>query len=137
MNPNLMTFIESAKLSALRALILYVPCTRHTLLPHVPRVLRALYPTFLVPYVLLSLTCLVPQCFRVSLVLRALLPHMSCVISGCSCLEVYVPLCCAFLTCFKCFKPNMLLCISCLVAFLPCASCAFGTLATRAFYSLG
>ena len=33
------------------------------------------------------------------------------------------------LTYFRCFKPNILLSISCLVAFMPCVSCAFAALA--------
>ena len=104
---------------ALRALVPYVPHALHALMPHVRRVLRAFCLTCLVPkralvshvsYVLLYLACLVPFAF-----------------SGC--LELYVLFCSSSLTWFRCFKPNMLLCISCLAAFMPCVSCAFVALA--------
>ena len=93
---------------ALRALVPQVHRALHALVPHVPCVLRASCLVSHVSYVLLYLTRLGP-----------------CVFSGCSSLELYVLLFFLSLTCFRCFKPNMISCISCLVAFMPCASCAF------------
>ena len=94
----------------------------------------------LLPYVLSCLMCLLPYvpcvlrascqtCSGILHVLRAVVSHVSCVFLGCSWLEHYVLLCSSSLTCFRCFKPNMLLCISCLVAFMSCASCTFVDLA--------
>ena len=58
-------------------------------------------PTCLLPYVFSCLTCL-----TVLLYLTCFVP---CVFSGFSCLVHYVLLCSSYLTCFRCFKPNMLL----------------------------
>ena len=79
------------------------------LLPYVPRAKRALMSH--VCYMLLYLTCLVP-----------------CVFSGC--LELYMLFYFSSLTCFRSFEPSMLLCISCLVVFIPYVSCAFVALDT-------
>ena len=85
-------------LRALRALVSHALCALHAFLPHVPRSLRALVPYVpravraLVPYLLLCLPCLlclfpyVPcdlrvsyqTCSRVSRVLCAVVPHVSC-----------------------------------------------------------
>ena len=90
------------------------------------------YPTCLVSYVLLCLTC--PRVLRVLAYLTSPVP---CVFSGCSCVVPYLHLCSSSLTCFRFLKPNMLLCISCLVAFMLFASFDFGALAICAFYTLG
>ena len=138
---------ESAKLRALRALVSYlphglralvplamaalvpyIPCTLHALVPHVPCALPALYLTCLVPYIPRALRVLVSQMSYVLLYLTCLVP---CVFLGCSCLELYVLLCFSSLTCFRCLY------ISCLVAFMSCASCTFDALAIWVFYSLG
>ena len=94
------------------------------------RALRAVCVTHLVYYVPRAKRAVVFRVFCVLLFLTCLVP---CVFSGCSCLELYVLLCFLPLTSFRCFKPNMLLCISSLVAFMPCASCTFVTLATWVF----
>ena len=119
-------------------------CALHALMIHVPHALRALCfsPVFscalsFVHYMLLYLIYLVPNMLlyvpNVLLYLRCLTP---CVFVGCSCLELYMLFCSSSLTCFNCFKPDMLLCISCLVSFMPCASCTFVALAMGVFYSL-
>ena len=63
----------------------------------------------LLDYVFLYLTCLV-----------------LCPFSSWSFLELYLLLSSLCLQCFRCFNSNILLCISCLVAFMPCTPCAFG-----------
>ena len=60
--PNMHTKNESVILSALRALVIHVPCALRTLVPHLPRAPRASWFT----------------CSHVSRVLSALVPHMSC-----------------------------------------------------------
>ena len=125
----------------------------------IPQVLLCIVPyvfsclTCLVLYVLSCLTCscasrascrtysrvslaLCLTCSRVSSVSRDLVPHCGapCVLWGCSSLKLYVLFCSSSLTYFK---PNMLLCISCIEAFMPCTSCPFGALAILIFYSLG
>ena len=138
----------SRTLRALRALVPYVLSYLTCLVTYM---FSGLCPTCLVPYVLSCLTCLVPYAPLAVHALvshvpyvprakRALVSHVSymllhlmclvpCVFSGCSCLELYVLFCSSSLTCSRCFKPNMFLCISCLVAFMPCASYAFVALA--------
>ena len=89
----------------IRALVLDVPRAVRTLVPHVLRTLRALVPH--VYYVLLYLTCLVLWDF-----------------SYCSCFLPYVLFCSSSYTYFRCLKRNILICISCLVAFMSSGSCA-------------
>ena len=130
---------ESTKLYGTRALVPYVSRAPLVLVLHVPRLLRALVPHVLLAlrapmtYVLRALRFLVLHAFCA---LRALVPHMSyvifyltclvpCVFSYCSCLILHVLLCSSSLPCFRCFKPNILICILCLVAFMSCTSCAF------------
>ena len=78
-------------------------------LSYVPRSKRPLVSH--VCYVLLYLTCLMPCVFSSS---RTRTLHALLLL---------------ILTYFRCFKPNILLSISCLVAFMPCVSCAFAALA--------
>ena len=132
------------------ALCTLVPCALLVLVPYVARALRVPCLTCLVRYVLPSLTCLrpyasscltcfvltcyralrasCPTCSRASRVLHTLVPHVSSALrfSCCSCLVPYVFFYSSSLTFFSCFKPNILICISCLVAFMSCGSCAFG-----------
>ena len=84
-----------------------LPCVLHALVRPVPRALRVLVSHL--SYVLLYLTCLAP-----------------CVFSDYSYFMHYVLLCSSSFNVFRCFKPNIRLCISCLVAFM---ACAFGALA--------
>ena len=100
------------------ALIPYVPRALRFLMPRVRLVLRALVPH--VPYVLLYFPCLLPWFFWC-----------------CSCYMQCGLFCSSSLTCFRCCKPNILICISCLVAFMSCGSCDFGAWAIWVFYSLG
>ena len=64
---------------SLRALVAHVPCILHALVPHVS-------------YVFLYLTYFVP-----------------CLFLCCLCFMPYVLLCSSSLTCFRCFKSNMLM----------------------------
>ena len=125
-------------LSCLTCLLPYVLSCHTCIVPKCCSALRASCPTYfralrafclshLVYYVPRAKRAVVFRMFCVLLYLTCLVP---CVFSGCSCLELYVLLCFLTLTSFRCFKPNMLLCISCLVAFMPWASCTFVTLAT-------
>ena len=124
----------------LRALVSYVPRTLSVLVLHVPCLLRAPLPgaiRSLVPDVPGALRALVPNMSHGPLgfvshafrALRAPVPHVYYVLllylmilvpyvfSGCSCLATCV---------LFCFKPNRLIYVSCLVAFMSCGSCAFG-----------
>ena len=94
----------------LMCIVSCVPCAICALVPHMPRALRVLVS-------------------QVSCVLLYLAWLVSCIFSGCSCLNICVLLCSSSLTCLRFFKPNMSSCISCLVALKLCASCAFGVLA--------
>ena len=109
------TWLMPYLLSCLRCLVPYVSRgLRASCLPYVPPASSALQLTCLVPYVLSCLMYLTCSC-------------VPCVFLGCSFLELYVLFFAPWpLTCFRCFKPNMRLCISCLVAFIPFASCALG-----------
>ena len=98
----------------------------HALVPDMPLALRAFCLTRLVSYVPRVKRTLVSQVSYMLLYLMCLAP---CVFSRCSCFELYVRFCSSFLTCFRSFKSNMILYISCLVAFIPHASCSFVTLA--------
>ena len=138
----------------LLSLLNYMPyvLSRPTCL--VPQVLLCIVPyvfsclTCLVPYVLSCLACSCTSrascrtysgasltscltCSHVSRVSRDLVPHcgVPCVFWVCSSLKFYVLFCSSSITYFRCFKPNMLLCISCIEALMPCTSCAFGALA--------
>ena len=73
--------------------------------------------TCIVLYVLSCLTCLVPYVLSYLMCLFLYLMR--------SCIAPYVLLCSSSLICFRCFKPNMAICISRLIAFTPCASCAW------------
>ena len=122
---------------ALRALVPHVPCVIHVLVLDVPCALRSL-----VPYVPRALRALVPQELRT---LRALpMPHVSYILLHFTCLVPcilwlvpYLLFCSSSHTCFRCFKPNILICISCLAAFMSYGSCAFSPWAYWVFYSLG
>ena len=117
----------------------------------VPQMLLCIVPyvfsclTCLVLYVLSCLTCscasraLCPAysraslascltCSRVSRVSRNLVPQFGapCMFWDCSSLKLYVLFCSSSLIYFK---PNMLLCTSCVEAFMPCTYCPFGALA--------
>ena len=105
----------------------------HALVPYVHHPLRVSYLTCLLPYMSGSKRALVSH---VSYMLLYLTCLVACVFLGCSYLELYVLFCSLSLTCFRYFKPNMLLRISCHVAFIPCVSCAFVALAIWFFYSL-
>ena len=136
--PYMLSCLKLYVLSCSTYLVPYVPCVSRA-----SRVSRASCLTCLVPGAS-CLKCLVPYVLRA---IRALVSHMSymllfltClvlrVLSGCLCLKLYMLLCSSYLTCFRCFKPNMLLYISCLVAFIPCFSWAFGARLSEFFYSL-
>ena len=138
-------FAESAKLHATRALVPYVPPVLRAFVPHVPCALRALVSRdlpALVPYVsrtLHALVSYVPRILRpllshVLCALRALVPHLSdvllylkclvaCVFSWCLCFVPYFFFCLSSLTCVRCFKPNILTFIWCLVAVLELLEC--------------
>ena len=88
---------------AIRTLVLDVPRPLRALVPYGSRAVRALMPHL--SYVLLYLTCLV-----------------LCLFTWCSCLVLCMFLCSSSLTCFTFFKPNILICISCLIAFMSCSS---------------
>ena len=136
---------ESVKLNALRVLLAscptcsrtsHVSCSTCSHAPHAScltcsRALGVSYPTCLVAYVPPAcLTYLLPQVpcsLRASCHTYLTCSCVPCVFLGCSFLELYVLFFAPWsLTCFRCFKPNMRLCISCLVAFMPFASCALG-----------
>ena len=102
---------------AFRALMPYVSRALHALIHHVLHALRALVRHM--SYVLLYLTCLVP-----------------CVFSCRYFLAPYVLLYSLSFAYFRCFKPNMLICISCLVAFISCVPCVFIASAIWFAYSL-
>ena len=144
-------YTESAKLRAKRALVAYVPscpmcfepCVLSCLMCFVSYVSSCL--TCLVPYAPCTLSALVSQVLRT---LRSFVSNMSyvllyltclvhCVFSCCLCLVPCVLFCSSSLTYFRWFKANILICISCLVAFMSCGSCPFGAWVIRAFYSLG
>ena len=110
---------ESAKLRTTRALMPYVPRALRALVPHVPRVICAL--ALDVPR---ASRASYLMCSCASLVLRTLLPHVSCALHFLVllCLVPYVLFCSSSLTCFSCFKPNILICISCFVTFMSCGS---------------
>ena len=125
--------------SVLLTLVPHLPSAQCAFVFHVPCILRALVPYMsrglcsLVPHVPRSSTALRDSCHMCSCVsnsIPALVPHVyfALLVSGCLCFKLYVLLCSLFLTCFRYFKPNMLLCISCLVAFMPCTSCSIGAL---------
>ena len=130
-------------LSCPTCLVPYVPSFLTCLVPYVlccptclvPSVLSCL--TCLMPYVLFALRVLCHTFFRVSSVLPALVSHVSCALRALALPRTLLLFCSSSLTFFRCFKRNMLSCISCLVAFMPCVSCAFADLAIWAFYSLG
>ena len=127
-------------LSCSTCFVSYVLLCLKCLVPYVLRDPRVLYFTCLVLYILSYLTRLVPNVFSCLTCLmctgtrRVLCPRCS-LDSRVS--TFYMLLCSLSLTCFRCFKPNVLLCISCPVAFMPCVSYAFGALAIGVFYSLG
>lgn len=148
---------ESAKLRAIRFLVLSVLRTLHALVshmslalyalvPYMPRALlralvtrvpcshmfwsqRACYLTcpcawrILVPHVLCALRDVVPH---MSYVILCLACFVTCVFSCCLCLVSLMLFCSPSLTCFRCFKPNILISISYLVAYVSCSFCAFG-----------
>ena len=91
--------------------------------------LRALHAHALKPYVL--------WCSHMSYVVLFLMSLVPCVFSSSLCLKPYVLLFSSSVTWFRCFKSNIFSCISCLVVFMPCVSCAFVALAIWVFYSLG
>ena len=79
-----------------RVLVLRLPFALRALVPPVPRALRAL-------------------ALHVPCGLRVLVPYV-----------LYVLSFSLYLTFLRCFKPNMLIWISCFVALMSCASSAFG-----------
>ena len=127
-------------LCALLAPMPYVPPSYTWLLPYVFLWLRCL-----VPYVPSCLTCLV---FYVLFCFMCLVPYMLWRLTCLKCFftsRVLCLACCCLLvphalrarassfTWLRCFKPNILIYISRLVAFMSCASCAFGGWAIWAF----
>ena len=118
----------------LRALVTRVPCS------HMLWSQRASYLTcprawrILVPHVLRALRDVVPH---MSYVILCLACFVTCVFSCCLCLVSLMLFCSSSLICFRCFKPNILISISYLVAYVSCSFCAFGAWAIRVFYSLG
>ena len=114
-------------------------------LPHVPRALRAPVPhvscTILtlvldIPRALTYSRTLRASCSACSRALRALVSHVSYVFLYLTCLVFCAFTCClgvvpyvffrsSSLTWLRYFKPNMLIYISCLVAFMSCGSCTF------------
>ena len=120
---------------ALRVLVLHVPLTLSDLMPHVPHVIRALMLD--VPPALCDLVLHVLHMLLIfSYVLFCFTLLVTCLFSCGSCLVPYALLCSSFLTCFRCFKPNMLIRISCLITFMSCVSCACGAWAIWVFYRL-
>ena len=97
---------------AIRALVPHVSCAIRALFLDVPHDIRALVPYVLhalrslAPHVLRTLFALVPYVFYVLLYLTCLEP---CVFSCYSCLVPYVLFCSSSPTCFRCFKPNILI----------------------------
>ena len=65
---------------------------------------------------------------RASRVLHTFVPHLSCALLFLVLfvLVLCVTFCSSSLTCFRCFKPKILTCISCLLVLMFCSSCAFG-----------
>ena len=139
------TYLVLYVLSCLTCLVPYLFSYPTCLVPYVLSCLTCLVRyvlpslTSLMPYVSSCLTCLVltcsrtfrdscPTCSRASRVLHTLVPHVSSALrfSCCSRLVPYVLFCSSSLTFFSCFKPNILICLSCLVAFMSSGSCAFG-----------
>ena len=146
---------------ALRALIPYVPCALRVLIrpvtsvlgafaAHLPRALHAPVPyvfcaprvlllhvlsclTWLVPYGLSCLICFAPY------VLSYITCYVPCVLScvtcvTCSCTSrVFYSL---SFTYFRCFKPNMIVWISYLVASMSCVRCTFVAWVIQFFYRL-
>ena len=122
------------------------PCASRALVPYVPRALRALVPACLTCFVLCALVPYVPRA------VHALVPHVPCV-SRAFCLRCLMPNVLSCLTCLRCSCTSRVLClacsragsnstcsfarrtllpsgvssecISCLLAFMPCALCAF------------
>ena len=113
---------------AIRALVLDVPCALRALVPYVPRALCAL-----VPHVLCNLRAFVSH---ESYVLLQLTCFLLCGSSCCLFLVPYMLFCTSSPICFRWFKCNIIICMSCLVAFMSCSSCAFGGWAIWVFYSL-
>ena len=75
------------------------------------------------------------MCFHASHVLCTLVTNLSCAFFfWCyPCLVLYVLFCSPSFPCFRCFKSNILIWISCLIAFISWGSCAFGAWAIWVF----
>ena len=140
-----LTCLVSYVFSCLTYLVLYVlsclTCSRDLRgsCPTCSRVSSASRLKSLLPYISRVQHVSYQTCFRVSRVLLVV-HHVSRALLlpwGCSCLELYVLLCSFSLTCFRCFTPNILFCISGIEEFMPCVSCTFVALAIWVFYSLG
>ena len=111
---------ESAKLCATHALVLYVPRALHALVSYVLLCLTCLVPyvllcfTYLVPSVLLRLTCLVSSVCCILSILVLLVPGAP------RALVLLIP------HLLEVFQVNILIRISCIIAWMSCASCAVG-----------
>ena len=107
-------------------------------MPYVPS-----FSMCFLPYVPSCPTRLMPSCPRASCLkyLVPYVPHMPYAlrISCHTCLYLVYSRAArtSNLTYFRCFKPDLPWCISCLVVFMPCASCAFGALAIWVFLQFG
>ena len=108
----------SACSRALLAPMPYVFRSRRVLVLRLPFALRAF-----VLYVSRTLRALVPPVPRG---LRALALHVPCGLRVLVLYVLYVLSFSLYLTFLRCFKPNMLIWISCFVALMSCASSAFG-----------
>ena len=106
----------------LPCLTCFVPCVPSCLtrlVPYVPRPLRALVLTCFVTYVFACHTCLTYSC--TSRIFCLAFPRAAFASSRTFSFAFHT-----HTTFSRCCEPNILICITCLVAFMSCGSCGFG-----------